>query len=604
MKPWLPAFLLAIASAAAAQDTPARIARVEAGLRPPVVVAGEPGWTIDARMRHHRVPGVQVAVIQDFQLAWTKGYGLADVGRSDSAVGPDTQFQAASISKSLNATAAMALVEEGRLALDAPINAVLTSWKVPENELTRRTPVTLAQLLSHTSGATTSGFPGYVPGDPLPTLVQILEGAAPANTSPVLIDKAPGEGFRYSGGGSMIAALAIQDVTGRPYASHLKTAVLEPLGMSRSTYEQPLPLARLREAAAGHGPAGARIVGERHTYPELAAAGLWTTAADLARFGAAMQLSLAGRPGGLLKRETAARMATPVSGPAGLGFFVDAFGFKGWLGHAGGNEGFTCLLMFHREKGYGAAIMTNSENGPDLIREIMRALAMEYGWEGADLEVVTPAGIAPARLAQLAGRYVLGSDTAITLAPKGPRLALAEPLRPTVELVPVAPDTFTRTDRRVRYRFEGERLFEEDGDDRRSAVKSASPDRVPSELLAVGQAEAAREAYRRLLKARADDPDLSRSRLGERGLDLLWRGEAGTALGVLEISAELHPASALAQDALAEYHASRGETAAAARAYRKGLELVQTDPETAAFRSWANYVWTRRAEALESATRR
>jgi hypothetical protein len=382
--------------------------------------------------------------------------------------------------------------ESGRLKLDAPINDALTSWKVPENELTHKTPVTLAHLLSHTAGTTTSGFHGYVPGDPLPTFLQILDGAPPANTLPVRIDKRPGESFRYSGGGSIVA-LAVQGVTKQPYVPYMKTTILDPLGMSRSMFVQPLPLELLREAAVGHGAGGAPIVGLYYTYPELAAAGLWTTAMDLARFGAGIQLSLAGRPGAILKRETAARMVTPVSGPAGLGFFVDA-------------------------------VMTNSENGPSLIREIMRGLAVEYGWEGADVEVVKPVAVAPERLAPLAGRYVLGSDTAITLAPKGSRLTLDEALRPTVELVRIAADTFTRTDRRVRYRLEGERLLEEDGENKRSATRSASEDLVPSELLAAGRVEAAR-----------------------------------------------------------------------------GLELVPTDPETAAYRSWANDVWRQRAEVLEAA---
>jgi tetratricopeptide (TPR) repeat protein len=294
-------------------------------------------------------------------------------------------------------------------------------------------------------------------------------------------------------------------------------------------------------------------------------------------------------------------MVRPVNGPSGLGFFVDPFGYKGWFGHGGGNEGFSCLLILHREKGYGAAIMTNSENGPALVREILRGLAVEHGWEGLDVDVVSPAPVAPERLRAFGGRYVLGTDTAVTLAPKGSRLTLAEPLRPTIELVPITADTFTRTDRRVRYRLEGDRLVEEDGLNTRSAARSASDDRVPSELLATGNAKAASDAYKRALAARADDPDLSQSRLNERGLDLLWRGETERALQVLEINAELRPGSALAQEALADYHSARGDGAAAGRAYRKALALAETDPEMAPFRPWARYVWAKRAQAMENA---
>jgi CubicO group peptidase (beta-lactamase class C family) len=599
MLPWLLVPACA-ALAVSAQTLAARIERALRGLRPPVVVAGEPGWALRDRMVRYRVPAVQIALIQDFELAWEQAHGTAADGRAATS---DTLFQAASIGKAHTALAALRLVDEGRLALDAPINGALRSWKVPDNDLTRKQPVTLAQLLSHTAGLSAPAFPGYVPGDPLPGLVDILDGRPPANTTAVRVESLPGERFRYSGGGTTVVELALQDVSGQGFPAFMAKELFRPLGLTHATFRQPLPDDLLREAAVGHGPSGRPIAGLRHVYPEHAAAGLWTTAGDLARFGVAAAASAAGRPHAYLKRETAARMLQPVLPPAGLGFFLDAFGWKGFFGHAGSNEGFTCLLLVHRERGYGAAIMTNSDNGPPLILEILRGLAEEYGWEGADTERVTPAAIPQARLTALAGRYVVGSDTALTFAVKDGRLVLSEPLRPDADVFPIDADVFVRTDRPARYRFAADAAGVTEEEDGRSRPGTRSEALVPSDRLARGDADGAREAYRQLLSTNAQDPDLDGARLRERGLDLLWRGQASPARALLEIGTALRPRSALAAQALAELHLAESRREAAAAAYRQAVELAVTDDEVAPFRAWTAYTWKKRLEALETSPR-
>ena len=191
-------------------DETARIARVENGLTPLVRVEGERRWSIDSRLLAHHTPGISVAVIHHHALAWARGYGIADE-QTRAPVTEHTLFQAGSTSKTVFALAALSAVKDGALSLDGPINDALTSWKLPENELTRATPVTLRQLLSHTAGTTAHGFPGYAVGAPVPTLLQILDGASPANTEPVRVKVAPGTPFHYSGGGTIIAQQALVD---------------------------------------------------------------------------------------------------------------------------------------------------------------------------------------------------------------------------------------------------------------------------------------------------------------------------------------------------------------------------------------------------------
>lgn len=576
-----------------------RIARVERGLLPPVTVQGEPSWTLAERMAHHRVPGVSVAVIENFEVAWEKGHGLAD-SATGVPVTERTLFQAASISKPVTAAAFMRLVDQKRLVLEAEVNSVLRLWKLPDNKFTEARKITFKHLLSHSGGTTVHGFPGYAADDPVPSLIQVLDGEPPANTEPVRVDKLPGEGFRYSGGGTTIVQQALQDVSGQPFAVLMRETLLEPLGLTGSTYQQPLPLKRLGESSAGHLANGQPIAGKRHTYPEQAAAGLWTTAGDLARFAVAIQRSARGDSGAFLSQASAQRMLTQVAAPGGIGFMVD-IPKPGYFSHSGGNEGFRCILIAHKEKGYGAVVMTNSDGGRELASELIRSIAREYGWEGLPEEVLKPLAVSEERLNALAGRWRVGADSVVALRARNGRLAGVTALEPHFELIPIGPDTFVRTDRKVRYRFSGQGealrlVLEEDG--KETPVPRQGARQAPSELLAAGETRAAHRAYRRALKANPKDETLARERLTELGNAALLRGDAVVAVALLAIHIELYPRSALAQYALAEAQIARGDSKAAAISLRKALSLVKSDPEVASFREAARYAAKKRLQSL------
>jgi len=354
--PRLPAsrlFLLVpfvLAALGAATAPPPEIQRVERGLRSAALFAGDPTWTLEERMRFHKVPGVSIAVFSDGRILWAKAYGLADADTGQPAT-PATLFQAASVSKPVSAMAAVKEVERGKLALDRNINEFLKSWKLPENDLTRASPVTLARLLGHNAGVTVHGFGGYAAGRAVPTLEQILDGKPPANNAPIRVDEPPGKEYRYSGGGYTIVQQALVDAEGKPYPAILEELVLRPLGMTQSTCEQPLPVELLKTAAAGHDAQGRPIPGKRHTYPEMAAAGLWTTPSDLARFALALDATLAGKPGGILRKETAVKMVAAGPGNYGLGLGIQKRGAGEYFAHGGSNEGFRCQLIGHKTAG-------------------------------------------------------------------------------------------------------------------------------------------------------------------------------------------------------------------------------------------------------------
>ncbi len=351
------------------------ITAVENGLLPPVVIKGRPVQhaTIAERMKALNVRGVSIAVISNYDIEWAKGYGFADL-ESKRPVEITTLFQAGSISKPVAAVAAMKLVEEGKLALDQDINTFLTSWKLPANDFTQHQKVTLREIMSHSAGLTVHGFPGYAAGDPLPTLVQVLDGVKPANTPPIRVDVLPGSIWRYSGGGYTIMQLAITDVTHEPFPEIMRKIVLDRAGMRESTYENPLPSKLSGVAATGYSSNGEPVVGRYHTYPEMAAAGLWTTASDLARFGIEMQKSREGRSNRILKQATVEEMLTEQKKPYGLGFALA----PNWFSHGGADEGFQASFGCSLD-GKGLVVMTNSDNGGRLAHEIELAFATVYG---------------------------------------------------------------------------------------------------------------------------------------------------------------------------------------------------------------------------------
>jgi len=342
--------------------------------------ADELDGVVAAQMRDHHIIGLSLAVIDGGRIVKARGYGFTDktgkVPISDS-----TLFQAGSISKSVAAMGALRLVEVGRLSLDEDVNAKMRTWKVPENEFTREEKVTLRRILSHSAGLTVHGFPGYAAGTPLPTLVQVLDGAKPANTPAIRVDIVPGRTWRYSGGGYTVMQQLIIDVTGQPFPEFMQQSVLVPLGMAHSTFEQPLPEARAAEPASGYYQKGSKVGGRWHIYPEMAAAGLWTTASDLARYVMGLQLSLAGKFNPVISPSMTRRMLTAQKGDDGLGLFLAGKEKTLQFNHGGRDAGFDALMKATAETGKGAVIMINVNDDFKALANIMDLIAKGYHWD-------------------------------------------------------------------------------------------------------------------------------------------------------------------------------------------------------------------------------
>ncbi len=423
-----------LASLATARDTTdMRIRRITQQMPPPVLVGGEsPAVTsLAARMAELRVPAVSIAVIHKGRIEWARGFGVT---RWDGPPVTDrTLFQAASISKPVFALGVLRLADTGRVKLTANVNDYLTTWKVPDSQLTRPSPVTLRALLSHTAGINGQGFRGYEPKAPLPNLSQILDGTEPANNSPVRVDIPPGTRYRYTGGGYVLAQAVLQDVTGQPATRFLQESVLKPLGMKASTFEQPLPASRAAEIAIPYRANGSPVEGGPRAYPELAAAGLWTTPSDLARFALGVGSALRGKSKAIVSAPMARTMLTPVLESHGLGPRVGGSTSRTFFTHNGGNEGYRCLLVAY-EDGEGAVVMTNSDNGGMIMEEVMRSIAAAYAWPDFAPARRSAVDLKAERLARLIGVYEFNDGSIYIVRQHAGRLEGQELGKSPVEL--------------------------------------------------------------------------------------------------------------------------------------------------------------------------
>jgi CubicO group peptidase (beta-lactamase class C family) len=442
---------LACTAAVVQAQSPAPIDRA---LRPIGRIAGQPDstYSLDERMRYWHVPGVSIAVIDDFRIVHARGYGVTQFGTSTS-VDTSTLFQAGSISKPVFATGALKLVEQGVLALDEDVNGKLTSWRVPESPFTATDKVTLRRLLTHSAGLTVWGFPGYPATARMPSVVEVLDGKG--NTPPVRNDTTPGARWLYSGGGYTVAQLLATDVTREPFPALMQRLVLGPMRMSHSTYENPLPARYAARAASGHERIDTPVAGRYHTYPEMAAAGLWTTASDLARWAIALSRSYNGATGGVLSPSMAQQMiASHVNtGPRGgngwqgLGVGVAGTGDSIAFSHGGRDEGFVANVIMWPKLGKGLVVLTNGVSGA-LLAEIRRAFDAVYGTPGGPRQQRAAIAADVATLAPIAGRYRTvspdGRDTVhVDVTVDGGRLMLTQSnTKRTAQLWPIGSDQY------------------------------------------------------------------------------------------------------------------------------------------------------------------
>lgn len=377
--------------------------------------------TLEQRQKHHNVPGVSVAFMRNGQLDWTLQSGVKDL-TTHHPLDENTVFQAGSISKPAFGAVLMKYRQENGLDLDIDVNKLLTSWQLPQHEWHTQEVVSLRRLLSHTAGTTVHGFPGYAANEAVPTLVQVLNGTKPANTGPVLVDIQPGSRMRYSGGGTTLAQLTLQDVTGEVLPTMAERLLFAPLGMKRSSFEQPISSKLRDNMATPYKSDGTAVLGGAHTYATLAAAGMWSTPTDMLNMARAVRSAYLGSDTHWISQATAVEILTSnapttESPNVGIGFFInmsdegEILGF----GHGGADEGFMSQLYLELNSGNGYAIMTNGNNGNQLISELEIRIKEAFDVGYAEPETKTIVALSTNELSEYLGTYAVTQPVVVDI---------------------------------------------------------------------------------------------------------------------------------------------------------------------------------------------
>jgi CubicO group peptidase (beta-lactamase class C family) len=438
---------------AVAQNSPAIPAEVQQhiqhvvyGLLPAVVIkdSSNQTHTLAERMKEMHVPGVSIAVIHNGDIDWAQGFGEATIGGPP--VTAETIFQAGSISKPLAAMAALHLVQQRKFSLDVDVNSVLKTWKLPDSPAAAGKSVTLRELLTHTGGTTVHGFPGYAAGEQIPKLIEVLNGVKPANTPPIRIETQPGTKWNYSGGGYTIMQEMLVESTRQPFPKFMQDTVLGPLGMTHSTYQQPLPEDRKALAATPYDSQGKPIPGGAHTYPEMAAAGLWTMPTDLARYAIEVTTSLQGKSNQVLSQTITREMLTAGMGDWGLGLHIGGSPSNPYFGHGGVNEGFESNFVCYENGSEGAVVMTNAQGGSALADEIIRSIAVEYNWPDYRPISRSVVPVDAKTLANYPGTYEMAPQFALVISDDEGHLAVQATGQPKLQLFAESPTRFFLTE--------------------------------------------------------------------------------------------------------------------------------------------------------------
>lgn len=524
------------------------IEKLENGLLPPVLIKGQPTWKLSDRMLFHRVPGVSIAVIKDFKVLWTKAYGYMDTSTYQ-LVDEKTLFQVASVSKTVTAAAILKKVQEGKLNLRKDVNKYLTSWTLPGNEWTQKKKVNIAHLLSHSGGITVPGFRGYAVSEAVPTFLQVLNGEPPANSSPIRVESQPGTTMKYSGGGYAILQQILIDLEKKPFPELMQETIFKPLHMNDSTFDQPLPATLHNRAASGHRPNGIPLESKWHIYPEMAPAGLWTTSGDLAKFIAEIQRAYTNQSTQFLSYDLAVKMLTPYISPSmGLGFFIFDQNGKSYFHHGGSNEGFQAFVIAHRDKGYGAVVLTNSDNGEYLYNEIIRGIAMIYNWDNYLSLPYEPISLPPGKMEKLTGKFAINSDHLLNITFENGKLYSRSTFEQKIEILPIAENKCVCTDEDVVYEWlldpktqQVTHLFWIAAGNKLELPAKPADYTVPGELLMAGQLPQALAAYRQLAKENPNDPMVNGQRLLQLAYFMMQQSRVNESLALLELVADISP---------------------------------------------------------------
>ena len=354
------------------------------------------------QMAANHIPGAVVSLVKDGELVFTKGYGYSDLENKIPVDPENTLFRMGSVSKLFVWTAVMQLAEQGKLSLDADINSYL-DFKIPA---TYPQPITMKNLMSHTAGFEDNGYKMYrLQPDELIPLSQYIKTQIPARVYP------PGKVAAYSNYGASLAGYIVERISGLPFAETIEKTIFSPLGMSHSSFRQPLPADLTSDMSYGYNffqdqylKCGFEYVRD---YP---AGGMTSTAVDMAQFMLAQLQN--GQLGAerILSEKTTQQMQSQLFSPdprlpgMAYGFMEDDLNGHRLLVHAGDTTFFSDGLYLIPDQNLGLFIATNAPGG-DIARNMLIQNFMDRYYPAVRNSVKAPAADFSSRMAPYVGTY-------------------------------------------------------------------------------------------------------------------------------------------------------------------------------------------------------
>jgi len=475
----------------------------------------------------------------------------------------------------------LSLVEQNKVSLNEDINNYLKSWKLPENEFTKKKKITLKNLLNHSAGMNVHAFDGYNKDEAVPTLLEVLNGTSPANSNPITVDKIPGENFWLSAGGYTIVQQIMMDIEGKKFPEIMNELVLQPLEMNNSTFNQPFTAEQLKRAATGYLRDGSMVEGKWHTYPELASNGLWTTAEDLAKFIINIQQIQKDNGNKGLSKDLKEMMLTPlVEDRYGLGFLIYDLNDEIYFEHHGWSTGFYSRMTAHKNNDYGVVVLANSPN-PAFIFEVFRSVSFAYKWDNyaptyKKMEIEQPL------IDGVIGRYQ-ADNRVVEVFQKSDQLFAKNILYTDAEeLVRISDSTFARRSSSQLMKFKSNAQNEtidliyinrNDETTAYTLTRETNAQKEPVEFLIEDDFDKALKAYRVLIEQDPSNLTTTEDYLNDLGHHFLREDRIKIAQNTFKLNTVLYPNSFQVYDSYAEACVKAGDINLAISNYSKSLEL-------------------------------
>ena len=413
--------------------------QLETGIRGQVRFTGEPETfrTINEKLTEYNIPAISLTLITQGKIEWSETYKNASFAELDH-LDCSSIFQAASLSKPVTFLAAVRMQAVGKIDLDEDIQNYLNEFVIPAGKQSAENPVTFRNIFSHTSGISAGGYQGYSRDEPMPEDIEVLKGSEGVNTPAIEVVNPPNESLAYSGGAYTLAELALQDIFQDDFSNIMNEWILKPAGMNDSEFTQPLPESDSGRVARGYTNSGEEVEGGWRNHPEQAAAGLWSTSIDLAKFLIEIYHAYQDDSSIFSPSDIQTLISHERDGLA-YGFIVSRTEDDLSITHYGGNVGYRTGMTISLSNGNGLVYLINSDNGGGLGNELLLSASQVYDWAHFKQTEVQREEVDSEILAGLSGEYVWNNqiDLSIMYNETTNRISLMFPNGDKYELTPV-----------------------------------------------------------------------------------------------------------------------------------------------------------------------